>query len=332
MGFDVDAVRARRGSAPYGRPSLEGIPAGSQRGLAELRRTIDETAAGRRRYVRLATLAPALAAPELGVVAGFERVDVVEIDPIAEIVDEGVDPDRALADHAFAHRLLRRAGVQVLVGPGPLVVAPDLALGIPSDPGTRAGRALALQLLSVALARHHGLSAEQILVSALPPWISDERNPALQAVAQVAVRRALFSAHALAFDEPAMSAASEGWPFVFAAAVPGSDPTALVLRRAEPGRIRQVGEATRAAARVGREILAALGPRTLHGPALDHAGAVVGAARDLLEGLANEGWRAVIGASIERSDQARTGWDLVVERSEDVDPFALDQPAVARNV
>src|SRR4029077_1704264 len=35
MGFDVDAVRARRGSAPYGRPSLEGIPAGSQRGLAE---------------------------------------------------------------------------------------------------------------------------------------------------------------------------------------------------------------------------------------------------------------------------------------------------------
>ena len=332
MGFDVDAARARRGSAPYGRPSLEGIPAGSQRGLAELRRTIDETAAGRRRYVRLATLAPALAAPELGVVAGFERVDVVELDPIAEIVDEGVDPDRALADHAFAHRLLRRAGVQVLVGPGPARRCAGSRSRDALDPGTRAGRALALQLLSVALARHHGLSAEQILVSALPPWISDERNPAVQAVAQVAVRRALFSAHALAFDEPAMSTASEGWPFVFAAAVPGSDPTALVLRRAEPGRIRQVGEATRAAARVGREILAALGPRTLHGPALEHAEAVVGAARDLLERLANEGWRAVIGASIEPSDQARTGWDLVVERSEDVDPFALDQPAVARNL
>ena len=34
-------------------------------------------------YVRLATLGPALAAPDLAVVAGFERVDVVEIDPIA---------------------------------------------------------------------------------------------------------------------------------------------------------------------------------------------------------------------------------------------------------
>ena len=97
-------------------------------------------AADRRRYVRLATLGSALAAPEIAVVAGYERVDVVEIDPIAEIVDEGVDPDRALADHAFAHRLLRRAGAQVLVGPGPLVVAPDLARGEPSDAGSRAGR------------------------------------------------------------------------------------------------------------------------------------------------------------------------------------------------
>src|SRR6185295_134297 len=160
-------------------------------------------------------------------------------------------------------RLLRRAGAQVLVGPGPLVVAPDLARGVPSDHGTRAGRALALQLLGVALAlqllgvalaRHQGLPAEQILVGALPAWIPDERDPTTQAIAQVALRRALFEGHALVFDEPAISAASEGWPFVFAAAVPGSEPTALVLRRAEPGRVRQVGEATRAAARVGREV------------------------------------------------------------------------------
>ena len=85
----------------------------------------------------------------------------------------------------------------------------------------------------------------------MPAWISDERDPTVQAIAQVAIRRALFPGHALVFDEPPISAAAEGWPFVFAAAVPGIEPTALVLRRAERDRMRQVGEATRAAARVG---------------------------------------------------------------------------------
>lgn len=330
---DAAAARVRRGSAPYGRPSVAGIPVGSQRGLAELRRAIDEASAERRRYVRLASLGSALAAPEVAVVAADERIDLVEIDPIAEIVDEGVDPDRALADHAFAHRLLRRAGAQVLVGPGPLVVAPDFARGQPSDSGTRAGRALALQLLGVALARHQGLPAAQILVGALPAWIADERDPTTQAIAQVALRRTLFAGHALAFDEPALSAASEGWPFVFAAAVPGSEPTALVLRRAEPDRVRQVGEATRAAARVAREVDASLGPRSLHGAALAHARQAVAAAQDLLDGLANEGWRAVIGAGVETApvDRGRVDPDTVVERSEDFDPYAIVPPMGARS-
>src|SRR5207253_6844817 len=123
-----------------------------------------------------------------------------------------------------------------------------------------------------------------------------------------------------------MSAASEGWPFVFAASVPGSEPTALVLRRAETGRVRQVGEATRAAARVGREVDAAFGVRALHGPALEHAQAAVRAAQKLLGGLANEGWHAVIGTALDSSARAGLGWDTVVERSEELDPFSLDQP------
>jgi hypothetical protein len=180
-----------------------------------------------------------------------------------------------------------------------------------------------MQLVSVALARHQGLPAEQILVGALPSWIPDERDPAVQAIAQVALRRVLFRDHALVFDEPAVSAASEGWPFVFAASVPGSEPTALVLRRAEPGRVAQVGEATRAASRVGRDVSIALGERTLHGPALEHARAAVEAARILLEGLADEGWRAVIGSPVDGSERARHGWDTVVERSEEFDPFAV---------
>ena len=96
--------------------------------------------------------------PEGAVVAAFERVDMVEADPMAEIVGGGVDPDRSLADHAFAARFHRRADTMVSIGAGPLVVAPDLASGVPADVVTRSGRALALQLLGVALARADGIA------------------------------------------------------------------------------------------------------------------------------------------------------------------------------
>ena len=46
------------------------------------------------------TVASAFAAPEQAVVAAFERIDLVEADPIREIVEDNVDPGRALADHA----------------------------------------------------------------------------------------------------------------------------------------------------------------------------------------------------------------------------------------
>src|SRR5439155_8000597 len=132
-----------------------------------LRSALDRAAAERRGYVRLATVVPALGAPEGAVVAAFERIDMIGADAIAEIVADGVEPDRALADHAFAQRLLQRAGVMLMVGAGPLVVAPDLSAGLPSDPATRAGRALALQVLGVALARGAGLEGQQIVIDPL---------------------------------------------------------------------------------------------------------------------------------------------------------------------
>ena len=166
------------------------VPTGSQRALAALRERVDEAAAEARRYVRLSSVASALAAPEQALVAALERIDVVEADPIAEIVGDGVDPDRALADHAFGHRLLRRAGTLVMVGPGPLIVAPDLATGVPADAATRAGRAFAMQALSVAFVlaeRDPGGAAHRRRVDAMARRRS--ANPATQALATVALQR-----------------------------------------------------------------------------------------------------------------------------------------------
>ena len=298
-------------------------PTGSQRGLAELRHLLDEVGAGRRGYVRLASAAPALAAPEQSVVASFERVDVVEADAMAEIVAGRVDPDRALSDHAFAHRLLRRAGSSILVGAGPLVVAPDLASGVPSDPATRAGRALALLLLGVALARGDGIEPEQIVVGAIPPWLLEESWPAARALAEVALRRALLPGHPLAFEEPAaVPVTAAAWPFVLAGVIPSGSSAALIMRRATGGPMRQAVLAGRAAASVAGEIGAAIGERPLAGLALDHAKAVVPAAIRALEGLGERGWRSVLGEAPDGGERLRIGGDAVVERTETFDPLA----------
>ena len=64
----------------------------------------------------------------------------------------------------FAVRVARRAGVVVLLGAGPLVVAPELGSGVNSDPATRSGRALALQLLAAFVAQAQGLPPAQAIV------------------------------------------------------------------------------------------------------------------------------------------------------------------------
>ncbi len=297
------------------------VPAGSQRALAVLRARVDEAAAEAGRYVRLGTSATALAAPEQAIVAALERIDIVEADPIAEIVTDGVEPDRALADHAFGDRLLRRAGAIVLVGPGPLIVAPDLVRGLPADPPTRAGRAFAMEALAVALARGDGLGSGQLAAGALVPWLADERQPAVQALAAVAVRRLAWPDLALAFDEPDLSGpAGARWPFLVALALAISGPGPIVLRRA-PGLVDAAAaeEATRAAASLAADI-AEPADAVLRRPAVaTHVEPMLAAAEATLAGLADEGWPAVLGASLGNA-QARIGADAVVERSEMFDP------------
>jgi len=321
VGEDVPEWRAGDSRAVrLGRERVEAAPAGSQRALAELRRQTDSLAAQRRGYVRLATAAPALWSPEDAVVAAFERIDLVEADPMAEIVATGIDPARALSDHAFAHRLHRRAGTVLMIGAGSLVVAPDLRAGIPSDPATRCGRALALQLLAVALARADGVSVDQIAVGALPPWIVDEPAAGARSIAEVAIRREIYPDHPLAFVEPDVPVdQAAAWPFILAAGLTISGDLALVIRR--PGRTQAVARETRAAVRVAAEIRAARLPAELRGVALDHAQRSIVVAAATLEMLIERGWRSVAGDAPDVSSARALGGDAVADRTEPFDPF-----------
>lgn len=313
-------------------------PAGSQRALARLRRVADGIAAERRTYLRIATAVPPLGVPEGAVVAAFERVDLVEADPMAEIVVGGVSPERALADHAFARRLHRRADTVVSIGPGPLVVAPDLESGVPADAPTRGGRALALQVLGVAMARTDGLPADRMVVGAYPAWLADESAAAARILAEVTIRRSIFEGHALRFDEPTADAvestAAAAWPYVTAAALARIGPDAILMRRVRDDVGRAHAEA-RAATRVAADIAAAAshGPLpALEGVAMEHARGVIAAAATTIERLAEHGWRAVLGDAMPgASDVAGAaprhgvralGGDAVAERTEPFDPLA----------
>jgi hypothetical protein len=312
-----------RDDRPGDRDPSEPAPTGSQRALARLRGEADRAAARRRAYVRLATVTPALGAPEGAVVAAFERIDLITSDAMAEIVAGAAEPDRSLSDHAFAHRLAKRAGTAILVGPGPLVVAPDLSAGIPSDPATRAGRALALQLLGVTLARGDGLAADQIIIGALPAWLTDETAPGARAIAEVSVRRALFNGHPLGFIEPPTGTdRSILWPYVQAAAGAHAGDIALVLRAADfgPDDALQAARSARAAALVSAEVARATDPGALRGIALDHARGMITVAVETLDRLADQGWRTVAGDP--PSSRSRPRRDAVTERTESFDPFA----------
>jgi D-lysine 5,6-aminomutase alpha subunit-like protein len=323
-GQDVPEWRPRDGArGAASREPTDPAPIGSQRALAALRNLVDRAAAERGAYVRLATVLPSLGAPEGAVVAAFERIDLIAADVVAEIVAGGVEPDRALADHAFAHRLLRQAGTLVMVGPGPLVVAPDLSAGMPSDPATRAGRALALQLIGVALARADGLPPGQIVIDPLPAWLADEAEPAARAVAEVAVRRALFPDHPFGFVQPASGVGGERWTYLEVAAAVHAGDVALLLGRLDPndGGTTRLAAGLRAGTSVGREIAAATRPGDLGGPALVHARAIVAAAATTLDGLAEQGWRTVAGDPLGNGWSGSRAVETVAERTEAFDPF-----------
>ena len=306
-------------------------PTGSQRALAEIRVALDEAGAERRAYARLATASPALGAPE-GAVAAFERIDLTEANPMVEIIADGVDPDRALSDHAFAHRLHRRAGTLVSISAGPLVVAPDLASGIPSDAPTRAGRALALQALAAAFARHNGLTADAIVLGAagvglrgLPARVARPGRSHGPRAPSVSIRWSSRNRICGLIGRRSGSGVT--------ASLPHAGRTALVRQRAAPNPA-EVARRTRAATQVAAA--SATEPRPLTGSA--HYATAMVAAVQTLERLADEGWRVVAGDAGTGPGSMRAGRGAVIDRGDAFDPLRLsaslegvDHPTVRRD-
>ena len=306
--------RRGRGRLPFPpRQERDPVPAGSQRGLAALRRGADEGAAERGCYASLMTVASAFAAPEQAVVAAFERIDLVEADPMREIVEDNVDPERALADHAFAHRLHARAGSRVVMGPGPLALGAALASGVPPDAATRAGRALALQALGVELALSDGLTPDRLMLGAVPTWTPRDRNHA-SVLVQAWLRNFVFPHHPLLIEEPRFDAQPRGRDSGLVTALAGAG-AVLVIRDWAAGSVADSAADLGAAAAAAAALRGALGDGKLHGDAADDAAATVRAAVAALEKLDGEGWESLLGPAGRGDAAERLGQADVVERA-----------------
>jgi hypothetical protein len=303
----------RRRQAQPARHPEDPVPAGSQRGLTLLRSAADDAAARRGCYASLMTVTSAFAAPEQAVVAAFERIDYVEADPIREIVEDNVDPERALADHAFAHRLQARAGSRLIIGPGPLALGADLVSGIASDAATRAGRALALQALGVELALADGLPADRLFLGAVPEWSVGDGS-AVSVLLQPWLRRTVFPGHGLVVGGPNGWLGSIGAAVGLVAALVGGAGS-IVVAPAKPGGVAAVAADLATAAGTAKTLRTALGDGELHGDAAELAAVTLRVASAVLERLSTEGWGSLLGNPGRGTSGERLGGSAVVERA-----------------
>ncbi|HYM82968.1 MAG TPA: hypothetical protein VEY67_02305, partial [Candidatus Dormibacteraeota bacterium] len=205
---------------------------------------------------------------------------------------------------------------------------PDLARGVPSDRATRAGRALALQALAIRLALADGLERSSVVAAALPDWLLDEPDASSVGLAEVAMRRALFPGHPLAFEAPAPRSADdrglvEAWSYLVGSALPLAAPTALVTRPRPLAGPSGLGRVHRAARQVGRAVADGLEARPLRGRAAEHASSTIAAAIATLETLRDRGWRAILGDGPIGDERPSLGADAVSEAAESFDPLGL---------
>src|SRR5439155_1232388 len=123
----------------------------------------------------------------------------------------GIEPQRALTDHAAAVRLLVRSGTALVLGSGALLAGPELARGEPLAGAARIGRSIAAQAASAAWASSAGMPAQQVLLQGPFESPVDATGFALL-LAELTVRRMLYPDHARAMQDGWVSLVGSGDP------------------------------------------------------------------------------------------------------------------------
>jgi beta-lysine 5,6-aminomutase alpha subunit len=121
-GADVIAVIRSTGQSlldyvPEG-PTREGFAGtyATQENFALMRAALDESSRELRRYVRLTNYASGLCMPEIAVLAGLERLDMMLNDSMYGILFRDINPLRTFIDQRFSRQVHARAGIIINTG------------------------------------------------------------------------------------------------------------------------------------------------------------------------------------------------------------------------
>ncbi|MFE2422741.1 lysine 5,6-aminomutase subunit alpha TIM-barrel domain-containing protein [Streptomyces hokutonensis] len=159
-GADVIAVIRSTGQSlldyvPHGatREGYAGTYA-TQENFRLMRAALDEVSAELGRYVRLTNYASGLCMPEIAVLAGFERLDMMLNDSMYGILFRDINPVRTFVDQRFSRQLHARAGIVINTGEDNYLTTADAVQA--------AHTVTASQLLNEYFGKEAGLSDGQL--------------------------------------------------------------------------------------------------------------------------------------------------------------------------
>ena len=208
QGADVIAVlRPARPPLPDYVPeqAMPGGDAGgypTRAGFRRLRAALDQTSRELGRYVRLTGYASGLCMPEIALLGGFERLDMLLSDCLHQIIVRDVNPVRIFIDQRFARALAARAGITVSPGEESYLDTPDTVASAPT--------VVVSQLLNEYFGREAGLETEQIGIGhafEVDPAVPDSF---LLELAQAQLIRELFPGAPLKYMPSARDATGAG--------------------------------------------------------------------------------------------------------------------------
>jgi beta-lysine 5,6-aminomutase alpha subunit len=166
----------------------------TQENFRLMRAALDEVSRELRRYVYLTNYASGLCMPEIAVLAGLERLDMMLNDSMYGIIFRDINPRRTLIDQRFSRRIHAHAGIVINTGEDNYLTTADAV--------ESAHTVVASQLLNEAFARDAGLEDWQLGIGH-----AFEIDPALPGslrleLAHAALVRALFPRAPLKYMPP----------------------------------------------------------------------------------------------------------------------------------
>jgi beta-lysine 5,6-aminomutase alpha subunit len=126
----------------------------TQANFALMRRALDDVGDELGRYIRLTNYASGLCMPEIAVLAGLERLDMMLNDCMYGIVFRDINPVRTFVDQRFSRQIHARAGIVINTGEDNYLTT--------ADPVDAAHTVVVSQLLNERFAHEAGLPDGQL--------------------------------------------------------------------------------------------------------------------------------------------------------------------------